>query len=71
MNNTHHTDFRVHSHGSIWTFEPVTEAAKDFTATDLDVQGWQWLGPVFGVDHRLASDLVTALEEEGFVLASR
>lgn len=68
MNRTSRIDFRVHSHGTIWTFEPLTEAAKDFTANELAVEGWQWLGPAFGVDHRSAHDLVTALEAEGFVV---
>ena len=61
-------DFLVRPHGTIWTFEPVTERAKEFTGTDLDVQSWQWFGPAFGVDHRLANDLVTALQDEGFGL---
>jgi hypothetical protein len=68
MNQTQSIDFLVRPQGSIWTFEPLTERAKNFTATDLDVQGWQWLGPVFGVDHRPANDLVTALQDEGFVV---
>ena len=65
------TDFIVETHGSIWLFEPVTEIAKNFTGTDLDVQSWQWLGPKFGVDARLANDLVSALEDEGFTLELR
>lgn len=71
MNEQRQSDFLVVPHGSVWTFEPLTDAAKDFTATDLEVQGWQWLGHVFGVDHRLANDLAMALEEKGFVLESR
>ncbi len=68
MSRTKAIDFVVHPHGSIWTFEPKTESAKHFVRTDLDVQGWQWLGPALGVDHRLANDLIAALEGEGFVL---
>jgi hypothetical protein len=68
MSSTKAIDFVVHPHGSIWTFEPKTESAKHFVRTDLDVQGWQWLGQSFGVDHRLANDLIAALEGEGFVL---
>lgn len=62
------SDFKVRVEGSIWLFEPVTETAKNFTATDLDVQGWQWMGNAFGVDARIANDLVSSLEDEGFVL---
>ena len=70
MNRTNEIDFLVRPHGTIWTFEPLTERAKNFTETDLDVQGWQWLGPAFGVDHRPARHLVTALEAAGFIVES-
>ncbi len=63
-------DFLVCPQGTIWTFEPLTERAKNFTGTDLDVADWQWLGNAFGVDHRVANDLVSALEDEGFVVRS-
>lgn len=61
-------DFIVVTHGSVWTFEPVTQIAKNFTGTDLDVQSWQWMGPAFGVEARIADELVSALEDEGFTL---
>ena len=68
MSRTKVIDFVLRPHGTVWTFEPKTDAAKGFVRNDLEVQDWQWLGPVFGVDHRLATDLVAALEGEGFVL---
>ena len=68
MSRTNEADFIVRPHGTVWTFEPKTESAKRFVRTDLDVQGCQWLGPAFGVDHRLANDLIAALENEGFNL---
>ena len=68
MNGIKVIDFVVRPHGTAWTFEPKTDTAKGFVRTDLEVQGWQWLGPAFGVDHRLATDLVASLEGEGFVL---
>ena len=71
MSRTKSADFFVRPHGSIWTFEPATDAAKGFIATDLNVQGWQWLGPAFAVDHRIASHLIAALEDEGFRVGER
>jgi hypothetical protein len=68
MSRTKVIDFVVRPHGTVWTFEPQTEEAKSFVRTDLEVQGWQWLGPAFGVEQRLANDLIAALEGEGFVL---
>ena len=70
MTEAHHIDFRVRLHGTVWTFEPLTDRAKDHATTVMDVQDWQRLGPAFGVDHRLALDLVTALEDEGFEVES-
>ena len=66
MSRTKIIDFQIRLHGTIWTFEPQTEDAKAFVRNELEVQGWQWLGPAFGVDHRLANDLIAALEDEGF-----
>lgn len=66
MSQTHHIDFLVRPQGTIWLVEPVTDRAKEYGLTILDVQDWQWVGPAFGVDHRLANDLVVALEEEGW-----
>jgi len=63
-------DFLVRPNGTIWLFEPVSDRAKEYTLTILDVQDWQWIGPAFGVDHRIANDLASALEEEGFVVRS-
>lgn len=68
MNRPKVVDFVVRPNGTVWKFEPMTERAKSFVRTDLDVQGWQWLGPALGVDQRLANDLIAALEGEGFVL---
>jgi len=62
-------DFIICPNGSVWTFEPATEAAKEFAATALDIESWQWLGPAFAVDHRVAGDLAAALGGEGFILA--
>ena len=68
MSRTNEADFVVRPHGTVWTFEPNTETAKEFTQNDLDVQSWQWLGPAFGVDKSLVNDLIAALEVEGFTL---
>lgn len=60
-------DFIIVNQGSVWTFEPVTEAAKEFAAT-LGLEGWQWLGKAFGLDARIAGQLMDDLYSEGFVL---
>lgn len=60
-------DFIIVSQGSVWTFEPVTEAAKAFVA-ELPLEGWQWMGKAFVLDARIADQLANDLESEGFVL---
>ncbi len=67
MNNT---DFRVVNRGTVWTFEPITAAARQFVAGELQIQAWQWLGPCFGVDHRPARHLLSILADRGFALCS-
>lgn len=61
-------DFIVRPHGKVLTFEPKTERAESFVRNDLEVRGWQWLGPAICVDHRLAYDLIASLKDGGFVL---
>jgi len=71
MTDKQETDFLVTTYGSVWTFQPLTDIAKDFTKNNLDVQDWQWMGRAFGVDYRIANDLLIALEDEGFVMEIR
>lgn len=61
-------DFIVLNQGSVWTFEPVTNAAKEFVKTELPLEGWQWVGNAFGIDARIADRLANELSDEGFVL---
>lgn len=62
-------DFKVTDCGSVWTFEPVSEAAKDYSNDSLEIEGWQWVGPAFAVNHRTAQHLIDHLTDEGFVLS--
>lgn len=60
------TDFRMEDRGTVFMFTPLSEAAKDFVRDELEVEGWQWLGDSFGVDHRTANSLYELLSETGF-----
>jgi len=44
-------DFRVQNEGSIFLVEPVSQAAKTWTAEHVQLEGWQWFGPSFAVEH--------------------
>jgi hypothetical protein len=61
------TDFSVNNHGTIWTFEPLTEGARDH-AVEHFPEETPTLGLAYAVEHRFAPDIVTALLSEGFAV---
>lgn len=63
-------DFLIHAGewATVWQFEPVTEAAKEFVEENLELEDWQKLGGTFACDHRPARQLARQLSDEGFVL---
>lgn len=50
--------------GSICLVTPVSDFAKEWVDENVHIEGWQWLGPSFGVDPRfldgLLSDMICA-----------
>lgn len=60
------SDFRIFDQGSLVMVEPVTDAAKEWVDENVQLEGWQWLGPAFGVDHRMIVVLASAIAAEGF-----
>lgn len=64
-------DVLIHAEGfaTVWLFEPVSDAAKEFFAENICAEPWQHVGGSIGVDHRPARDLADALYHEyGFTL---
>lgn len=61
-------DFRIVNRGTVWTFEPVTDEARNFVARELQIQDGQWRDASFGVDDRPAHALFSSLAERGFAL---
>jgi len=61
-------DIQILDHGTIWTFEPLSADAKNFFKTELETEGWQWMGPRLCVDHRPAMMLREHLIDNGFSL---
>lgn len=57
--------------GSIVMIEPQTDTARQFIADHVAIEDWQWLGPAFGVDHRMADDLLRGMEAHGLTVAAR
>jgi hypothetical protein len=56
-------DIQINDQGIIILFTPVSEFAKDWVKENCYVESWQWMGSSFGVDHRIASDLIATMEE--------
>jgi hypothetical protein len=63
------SDFTVVSHGSVVSFTATTTAAQRWAVSELGLADWQWLGThTFAVEHRIAADLQSAIEESGWVV---
>jgi hypothetical protein len=62
------SDVLIENEGTIVMFQPVTDAARDWFAENVQTEGWQWFGPRLAVDHRTAGSLITGLLSEGFNL---
>lgn len=61
-------DFTVANHGSVFLFTPRSEAAKAWVKDELTVDGWQWLGNSFGVDHWGLNELVDRICQAGLTV---
>jgi len=62
-------DFTVRDEGTVVVFQPCNERAKNFTGTDLDIQPWQkWANDAFLVQHSIVNALISALQDEGFIV---
>lgn len=61
-------DFHIEDHGTVWLFQPLSEAAKTFLEEEVESGPWQWLGDFLYVDRRPAIALREVLIDEGFSL---
>jgi hypothetical protein len=60
-------DISVSNHGTIFLFQPLTEAAREWI--DGNVVGeTQWFGSALCVEHRYAYDLAVGMCRDGLVL---
>ncbi len=61
-------DVHVGNHGSIFTFEPRSAAAREWIADNVQSESWQWIGGALSVDHRYAQDLAQGMLDAGLVV---
>lgn len=62
-------EIAIYDHGTIVQFEPLSELAVEWFAEHVESESWQWIGGRLCVDHRLADDLATGLQEAGFSIS--
>ena len=59
---------KVRNDGSVVVFTPENDD-DSLWADNLPLEGWQWLGRSFAVDHRLAGSLIEAAITDGLEVA--
>lgn len=65
------TDFLVADLGSMVSFAPMTENARQACKDGVIAsEPWQWMGGSLMVDHRMADDLIENLQNDGFCISS-
>lgn len=59
-------DVTIRNEGSVSVFSFHSPEAKQFVGDNLQLEGWQWLGPnSFAVDHRYVSAIAEGMQEDG------
>jgi hypothetical protein len=62
-------DLTVDDRGSMFLLTPISELAKEWVQTNLALEGWQWLGASFAVEHRFVGQLVDGMRADGLRVA--
>jgi len=66
--NKVYPDVLVRNEGSVFLFTPLTPAAKNWIAANVQPNA-QWFGASLVVEHRYAADLAAVMREAGLILA--
>jgi hypothetical protein len=61
-------DFHVICHGSLVTFTPVSEQAREWWDDNVATGGWQWMGNACCVEPRCAEPIINGILEEGMTI---
>lgn len=61
-------DFEFQNHGSVCMLRPITDAAKEWVDANLELEGWQWMGPSFAVEPRCADALIDGIIGDGLTV---
>lgn len=58
-------DFEIADHGSIMTFKPLTDDAREWVETNLVGDDVQWFGGAVVVEPRYAGDIINGIAADG------
>lgn len=58
-------DVRVTFGGSQFMVQPISTAGKAWVDENVELEGWQWMGPAFAVDQHYVEDLVAGMQASG------
>ena len=61
-------DVLVSNVGSLYTFCPLTDRAKEWIDEYVQTESWQWFGHVLCVEHRFAWGLAQGMKDAGLRL---
>ena len=61
-------DLRVRTESNILILHPTNPKAHHWLSTELESEGWQWLGSGLCVDLRMAPDILTLAVEAGLTV---
>ena len=64
-------DFEITNEGTVVMVKPLTDEAKEWVDENVHTEGWQWMCGAFACAHRMAGDLISGIEAEGFTLLRR
>ena len=56
--------FAIADHGTIVTFTPLDDGARDWLRDNVQAESWQWQGETLAVDHRYAPPIRDAIAGE-------
>lgn len=62
---TEQADVLVTGGGTMYQVWPLSDEAKAWVEENVQLEGWQWLGQSFGVEHRYIENLVEGMQQAG------
>lgn len=61
----HPSDVTVSGGGTIYLFHLESDTARDWVDDQVQLEGWQWLGRAFAVEHRYVGALIEGMLADG------